>query len=369
MSPVPPSGPGLDLAEAFYREVLEPLVEVPHAAALLGEGSEVLGFDTERSTDHEWGPRAQLFVAADQVDGVRARLAGGLPPSFRGLPTAWFSLAVGGTAHHVEVTTAGEWLASALGLDPATGPDPATGLDAADWLALPQQRLLHVTAGQVFRDDLGELTAVRRALAWYPDDVWRWMVAAQWHLIGNAEPLRARCREVGDERGAALLTARLAGLVMELAFLLERRYRPYDKWFGSAFALLEAAAVVGPLLDRALAGPAGSDGDPVVAALAELGRRHDAAAVSAVVTPSAGPFDVGINGAVRPYLVSNAGAYAAATKAAVTDPELRALLPVGAIDQLTHGDDTLVTFSAWPRRLAGGYRDELGATAAEHPGC
>lgn len=82
------------------------------------------------------------------------------------------------------MATASDWLTAALGRPPAE-------LDTAGWLALPQQRLLHVTAGRVFRDDLGELTAARAALAWYPDDVWRWMVGVQWHLIGNAEPLRA----------------------------------------------------------------------------------------------------------------------------------------------------------------------------------
>ncbi|SEE93596.1 DUF4037 domain-containing protein [Jiangella alba] len=352
--------PGLDLAEAFYREVLAPLAGEPHAAALLGEGSEVLGFDTERSTDHEWGPRAQVFVPAGRVEAVRARIGAGLPAEFRGHPTAWFSLASGGVDHHVEVTTAAEWLTAALGR-------PPDGLDTAAWLALPQQRLLHVTAGRVFRDDLGELTAARAALAWYPDDVWRWMIAVQWHQVGTTEPLRARCRELGDARGAALLTARLAGLAMELAFLLERRYRPYDKWFGTAFARLDAAAVVGPLLDAALAAPAaaaaGPD-DPLLAALAELGRRHDAAAVSVPVGPAAGDFDVGINDAVRPYRVSNAGAYARATLDAVADPALRALLPVGALDQLTHGDDTLVTFSGWPGRLAEAYRAELATAAA-----
>lgn len=137
---------------------------------------------------------------------------------------------------------------------------------------------------------------------------------------------------------------------MELAFLLERRYRPYDKWLGTAFARLDAGA--------------GPD-DPVVAALAELGRRHDDTGVSAPVGPAAGDFDVGINGAVRPYRVSNAGAYARASLASVTDPALRALLPVSALDQLTHGDDTLVTFSAWPGRLAEAYRAELATAPAE----
>jgi hypothetical protein len=29
---------------------------------LLGNGSEVLGFDTELSTDHDWSPRVVLFL-------------------------------------------------------------------------------------------------------------------------------------------------------------------------------------------------------------------------------------------------------------------------------------------------------------------
>ena len=61
--------PGLDLAGAFFAEVVRPLLDeayprLPYAAALLGPGSEVLGYDTARSTDHDWGPRLQLFLAA-----------------------------------------------------------------------------------------------------------------------------------------------------------------------------------------------------------------------------------------------------------------------------------------------------------------
>jgi hypothetical protein len=49
---------GLDLSRRFYEQAVRPLVSgVPHSAALLGEGSEVLGFDDEVSTDHDFGPR------------------------------------------------------------------------------------------------------------------------------------------------------------------------------------------------------------------------------------------------------------------------------------------------------------------------
>ena len=54
---------GLDLSEHFYREVIAPrLVSTSHAAALLGWGSDILGFDTPRSIDHGFGPRLQVFV-------------------------------------------------------------------------------------------------------------------------------------------------------------------------------------------------------------------------------------------------------------------------------------------------------------------
>jgi hypothetical protein len=56
---------GLDLSAAFYAEAVAPLVgDVPHAAGLVGWGSDVLGFDTSRSTDDGWGPRLRVFVAS-----------------------------------------------------------------------------------------------------------------------------------------------------------------------------------------------------------------------------------------------------------------------------------------------------------------
>ncbi len=65
--------PGLELAEAFHREVVGPLLgEVRHSAASIGTGSDVLGFDTARSTDHGWGPRLQVFVDEADVAALAA---------------------------------------------------------------------------------------------------------------------------------------------------------------------------------------------------------------------------------------------------------------------------------------------------------
>ena len=59
--------PGLELNRAFYREAVAPILaanfaRLKYSAALIGYGSDVLGYDSERSTDHEWGPRLMLFL-------------------------------------------------------------------------------------------------------------------------------------------------------------------------------------------------------------------------------------------------------------------------------------------------------------------
>src|SRR5580693_4145058 len=116
--------PGVRLAGEFYADAVRPLLDqecpgLRYAAALLGPGSEVLGFDTERSIDHDWGPRLQVFLGADDAE----RLAGRLPPVFGGYRVA---LAVsrepgGGARHRVQVTSLDGWLTGQLGFDPRDG--------------------------------------------------------------------------------------------------------------------------------------------------------------------------------------------------------------------------------------------------------
>src|SRR5512135_2849613 len=65
--------PGIELSRLFYFEAVLPILQerfpnLPHAAARLGAGSDVLGFDTPMSTDHDWGPRLMLFLAEDDAD-------------------------------------------------------------------------------------------------------------------------------------------------------------------------------------------------------------------------------------------------------------------------------------------------------------
>lgn len=155
---------GAQLAGDYYHEVVAGLLAarwpgLPHAAARLGSGSDVLGLDDAMSTDHDFGLRLTLMVAPDRVDAVDRHLEETLPGSFRGWPTRFATTWDGGHGHRVQVTTAESFAACRLGL-PMERP-----WDAIDWLSLTGQSVLEVTAGEVF---VGT-SAARSSRSTHPD--------------------------------------------------------------------------------------------------------------------------------------------------------------------------------------------------------
>ena len=213
---------GLELAEALHAEIVEPLLRdrlpgLAYGAALLGAGSEVLGFDTPVSTDHDWGPRLQLFLQLEDRDRHGATidelLRHGLPVEFRGHATSFGApdeLGVrllapkddGPVDHLIAVTTVSDFATGHLGFD------PAQGLTLRDWLVTPQQRLLELTAGRVFRDDHGTLAALRQTLAYYPQPLWLYLMAAQWQRLSDVEALVGRTGVVGNDTGSRIVAPR-----------------------------------------------------------------------------------------------------------------------------------------------------------------
>ena len=243
---------GIELARRYYRQVVEPLLrthcpDLSWSAARLGSGSDVLGLDDARSRDHDWGLRLTLLVDDDAaVTDVRALLEARLPDAFEGLPTRFATSWDPTPTHNVDVRQVDAFIQSRLGVDIEALEDPLA------WLALTGQSVLEVVAGPVFCDTSGRLSSVRTRLGWYPDDVWFYALASGWQRLAQELPIVGRCAEVGDDLGSRLIAARLARDVMHLAFLVERAWPPYPKWFGTRFAALQMAAAASPALDRAL---------------------------------------------------------------------------------------------------------------------
>ncbi|ABW16461.1 hypothetical protein Franean1_7140 [Parafrankia sp. EAN1pec] len=119
-------------------------------------------------------------------------------------------------------------------------------------VTVPTQILASLTGGVVLHDPLDLLTTRRRALAWYPDDIWRYVLAAGWLRVSQEEPFVGRTGGRGDDLGSRMLVARVARDLVRIGFLLERRWAPYGKWLTAAFAQLTLADQIGEHLHHAL---------------------------------------------------------------------------------------------------------------------
>jgi Domain of unknown function (DUF4037) len=248
---------GRELARQFHADVVAPLLarampRLRYAAARLGSGSDVLGLDDAMSRDHDWGCRLTLLVGEpdrDAVPQISGLLERKLPDSYQGYPVRFPVTWDPSLSHKVEVATVAGFAASRLGVDP-TG-----GLSVLDWLILTGQSVLGVIAGPVFADQTAELAQVRAVLRWYPPDIERYVLAAGWQRLCQEMAMVGRTAERGDEFGSRLLSARLAGDLMWLAFALSRRWPPYPKWRGTAFQALAVAADLADPLAVAAAAP------------------------------------------------------------------------------------------------------------------
>ena len=339
--------PGITLNRRLYWEVVRPLLDrhlphLPHSASLIGYGSDVFGYDTIMSTDHNWGPRLQLFLGEEdyvtQVAAVDEMLRYNLPPKFAGysvhytLPdpndngTQRRAEYTGGPINHLlELRTVDDYFKNRLGVT------PSKPLTPQDWLALPEQKLLEMTSGQVYYDGLGTLAPARIRFVYYPRAVWLAKLAAQWHRIAEEEAFMGRTGELDDELGSWIIAARLVRDLIRLSFLYARRYAPYSKWLGTAFSQLPIAAELAPLLlEVRHAGDWRTREHSLIAAYSLLAEEHNRQGI----TPRLDSRTRDYFG--RPYQVLFAGRFAKAITAQIPDPTLRGLAArVGGVDQFS----------------------------------
>lgn len=344
-----PFMPGLDLSRIFFEETVQPILAqhfpaLRYSAALLGPGSDVQGFDTAQSMDHDWGPRLLLFLREDehatQRDPINEILRTQLPTQIRGFSTnlaqhesgtRWMQAVESGPINHgVKIVPYATFFRDSLKRA------PNEDFRVLDWLTVPGQILREVTGGAVFHDDLG-LTQLREHLHYYPHDVWLYLIAAQWTRIGQEGPFAGRCAQTGDELGSRIIATRLVRDVMRLCFLLERQYIPYSKWLGTAFARLKIAAHLQPILLAALAADTWPKREEhLCAAYERVAQQHNVLAITPPGPTKVAPFFD------RPFSVISTDDFVTHTRAAITDKEVLALPPhIGATEQFVDSTDVL----------------------------
>ncbi len=245
------------------------------------------------------------------------------------------------------------------------GVDPYQPLAPVDWLTFAEHSLLSVTSGQVYYDGLG-LEDVRRRFACYPHEVWLYLLAAQWSLIGQEEAFVGRTSSVGDELGSRIITGRQVEKLMRLCFLMEKRYPPYSKWFGSAFRQLDGWAGMGPLLENAMAAGSYAEREAWLAKAYTLAvEMHNRLGITPTLDTRTrtysgwhllrdGVTEVTLDDPrnTRPHQVIFAGRIAEAIQATIHDPQVLALLPnAGSVSQMLAPSSDAVERVAFCRSL------------------
>lgn len=245
----------IDISHAFFNEVVQPILlrDFPAeagamVAGVFGYGSEVLRLDDDYSRDHHWGLRINALlpesIFSERAEPLMAALSARMPASFRG-----HSLREGYTRWGgIELSSLEQHLRQTIGLDHP----PQT---YAEWLSIPEEDITHIVAGEVWHDPAGQFTAIRETLqGYYPEPV-RLRRIAHWCRYFSGMGAYALNRAVlrDNELYATITFARAIRLGVQLAFLLDRRYFPYDKWLLAYFDQLpRMGARLRPLVDEAV---------------------------------------------------------------------------------------------------------------------
>ncbi len=346
--------PGLRLGELFYREAVKPVLDAEfpdllYSAALIGSGSEILGFDTEMSSDHHWGPRIMLFLGDDDYerykDSIDEMMRHKLPHTVHGYPTNFGdpdpddngvqllqATNSGPVNHRVELFTLRGFFEDYIGYD------IDSEIGAADWLTFPEQLLRTITEGAVYHDG-SRLQVVRDRFAYYPHDVWLYLLTAGWARIGQEEHLMPRAGYTDDEIGSGLIGSRLVRDLMRLCFLMEKVYAPYSKWFGAAFARLKCAGELAPILRRVLLAESWQEREKHLSVAYEyVAEMHNALGITEKLPAQVSSFHG------RPFMVIQGDVFVEALRAKISDPEVKRITSktfIGSVDQFSDSTDVL----------------------------
>ena len=243
---------GLELAKEYFEAFGMPMLEdefkdlLPYlACGLMGEGSECFGFDDEVSRDHDFEPGFMIFLPGEDTvsrqDAFRLERAyAKLPKEFKGFSREKMQ-PVGGSRHGVIRTE--EFFNNKVG-------HIGDLYDLRPWLILPEQSLAECTNGEIYFDNYGEVSSLRKLLSCYPEDVKRKKLAGHLLLMAQSGQYNyTRLLSHGEKAGAQLAVNEFVNHTMSAIFLLNDSFRPYYKWSFRALRSLPKLSLHAELME------------------------------------------------------------------------------------------------------------------------
>ena len=243
---------GLEEARLLYeqrgKELLHagfPEYEGRIAAGLAGHGSECFGYDDELSRDHDFEPGFCLWLTDEDDIHIGPRLA----RIYRELSGSSSAAKSAMGEKKLGVLRISDFYRRYTGCSGA--PE-----SPEHWLSLPSWALAEATNGQVWRDDLGEFTAIRNTLLHgMPEDVRLKKIAARAvEMAQSGQYNYLRCLRHGEAGSAQLALTEFVRSSCSMIFLLNRRHEPYYKWVFRAMTELDTLSSLKDALEFLLLG-------------------------------------------------------------------------------------------------------------------
>jgi hypothetical protein len=132
-------------------------------------------------------------------------------------------------------------------------------LSTEAWLTLPDQYLAEATNGELYFDNYGEMTKIRKRLMQRPEDVKKKKLAGHLLLMAQSGQYNyRRCLKHGENAAAQLSVFEFVRNAAAAIFLLNDAYQPYYKWTFRALRMLPKLSIEAELMEYLLC----SDNEP-----------------------------------------------------------------------------------------------------------
>lgn len=240
----------LEKSRIFYETYGKPMIEKNFpdyvskiAVGLVGEGSDCFGFDDEISADHDYAPGFCMWL----TDADYRAIGKDLQQEYDKLIKSEGRLENRRGAFSVNLFYNGV-------LETAVDYENSPAIDFEN---IKEHLLATAVNGEVFRDDLGLFSKIRKQLlSYYPDVVWRRKFAQCIHEFSQyAQSNYSRMMARKDVITAFVCVSKGVESALDLVYMLEKTYAPYYKWKKKGLENSNLAKQILPILEKIAKNP------------------------------------------------------------------------------------------------------------------
>ncbi len=256
----------MDRCKAFYekygRDMIRdkfPEYEKKIAVGLVGEGSDCFGYDDGISMDHDYGVGFCMWLTGEDYGAIGGKLKKEYEILVKEYSKEFFDASMEENArisfdnrrgvfeiyNFYDRILNSQVVRDFHGFDKFILPEM--------WETISEDNLATATNGQVFRDDFGRFTAIRKELmGYYPKQVWYIKLAGAVHTFSqNGQYNYPRMMARKDYVTASICKSQAMRAAMSIVYLLNNKFAPYYKWMFKGIKGLNKLSQVSDLLEEA----------------------------------------------------------------------------------------------------------------------